>query len=224
MKGGYHSLDEFWEYLEDIGVLGPAGSALLTMLLVGGALVLGVWVYSRYRHFRVRGGLEGVRTRKQIATLRAQGKLDGEFTFADALELAETGTLREKSLADKIVDCVVPIEILFSCKEHHLVYQLEMDYRSEKEVAAWVEVAQALNLPEISRILQEVVLMRRVICHTDYDTEHMSGDETLYDKLGRRALELHDEIAQIDGVARLRAASETYLRKNAPHMLPLPTW
>ena len=178
--------------------------------------------------FQIHGGLEGIRTRKQIKSLRAQGQLEGEFTFADALELAETGTIRAKSLPDKIVGCVVPIEILFSSVEHGVVYQLEMDYKSEKEVVAWVEVAQALNLTDISKMLEEVLLMRNVICHPEFNSEHMSeymvGEQTLYDKFCDRAVEMHREFAEINGVERLRSASKSYLSKHAPHLLPLPTW
>ncbi|MEL6467969.1 MAG: hypothetical protein AAFQ58_23650 [Pseudomonadota bacterium] len=224
MKGGYQSFENVWNYLAEIGVLGPAGKALLAMLLAGGAILVGMSLYSRYKRFRVLGGREGVRTRKRIETLRAQGQLAGEFTFADAVELTQTGTIRPKSLADKMVNCVVPIEILFSSTEHGIVYQFEMEQTSNKVVATWVEVAQTLNLADVSKILEEISLMRDVICHTEFDPEYMSGDETIYDKLNRRALELHDEFARIDGIARLRSACETYLRKNAPHKLPLPTW
>ena len=224
MRGSVNVFDDVWIFLAESGALGPAGAALASMLLAGGALLVGVRFYQRYRQFRIQGGLEGVRTRKQIKTLRAQGQLEGEFTYSDALELTQTGTIRPKSLADKIVNSVVPIEILFSSTEHHIIYQFEMEHPSEKEVTAWVEAAQALNLTDISKILEEVVLMRNVICHPDFDSEHMSGDETIYDKLYRRALELHDEFAKINGVARLRSASKSYLSKHAPHLLPLPTW
>ncbi|MFZ5962264.1 hypothetical protein ACOXXX_04870 [Thalassococcus sp. BH17M4-6] len=224
MKGGYSALGTVWEFLEQIGVLGPAGKALLAMLLSGAVLLLGVWLYARYQRFRQAGGLRGVRTRRKVRTLRAQGQLVGEFTFADAAELAQTGTIRAKTLEEKVADSVVPIEILFSCKDHDIVYQFEMDYRSEKEVAAWVEVARVLKLPDVSRILEELVHMRRVIYHPDHDPEVVTaGGETIGDRLSRRAMELHDEFARIDGVARLRAAGERHLRQRAPHLLPLPT-
>ncbi|MCK0138812.1 hypothetical protein [Aliiroseovarius sp. F47248L] len=221
---GYRSIDDFWEYLGELGVLGPAGKALLAMLLAGCVLLIGAWLYSRYQQFRIGGGFEGHRARSKIKRLRTQGQLEGEFTYADALELTKTGTIRTKSLADKIIDCIVPIEILFSSTEHDLIYQLEMEYRSEKEVAGWVEVSQTLNLTDISKVLEEVVLVRNIVCHPEFSQRNMPEDETLYDNLRRRALELHDEFAKIDGVARLRSASVSYLSKHAPHMLPLPTW
>ena len=228
MKGGFHSLEAVWGYLEDIGALGPIGETLLAMGLAGGALLLGVFLFRRFRflfkRFRVGGGLEGIRTRKTIKTLRADGQLEGVFTFPDALELHQTGTIRKKSLEDKIVGCVVPIEILFASEEHGISYQLEMEYRSEKEVASWLEVAKALNLADISLILEEVVLMRNVIYHPEYDSQQKVNDETIGDKMYRRSVELFEEFTEIDGIARLRAASIAHLSKHAPHLLPLPTW
>lgn len=216
-------LETVWEQLQESGVLGPAASVLLAMLLAGGTVFLGVSLYLSYKKFRIQGSLAGVRTRKKIHNLRAQGKMEGEFTFADAVEVSETGTVLRKTLEDKIFDCVVPIEILFSGDEHGLVYQFEMNYRSEKEVASWVEVAKALNLAEISRVMEEIVAMRNVICHPEYDPEAKHGDEKIGDMLWRRASELHVKMGKINGVAELRAACEAHLRKNARDRLPLPT-
>lgn len=224
MGFGSRSLDDVWAYLESIGVTGPAGAALLNMAGVAGALLFGFLLYRRYRTFRVGGGFRGIRTRRQVRKLRASGQLTGEFTFSDAAELAQTGTIRKKTFADKIVASVVEIEIFFRDTEHHLIYQLEMQYRSEKEVAAWIEVATALRLPDIARILREVALMRDVLYHPDYDPEYLTGGQSISDKLWMRALELHEEFKRIDGAAQLRSASEFYLRQNARHMLPLPTW
>ena len=225
MKAKYHSLETVWEYLEASGALGPTVSALLAMLLIGGAMLLGVWFYVSYKKFRIRGGFSGVRTRKKVKTLRAHGQLEGEFTFADAIEMTETGTVRRKPLENKIVDCVVPVEMLFSSDDHGLIYQFEMGEWSEKEVASWFEVANALNLTDLSRITEEVMLMRDVICHPEYDPETKLGDgKKIGDKLRNRASELRVMIDEIDGVARLRAACEAHLRQNAPDKLPLPTW
>ena len=173
--------------------------------------------------FQVGGGWSGVRTRRTIRRLRATGRLEGEFTSADAVELADTGTIRKKTVEDKIRGCVVPIEILFRDRKHHLVYQLEMHPPSEKEVAGWIEAARALRLTDLARILEEVAAMRDVICHLDQDPDYPSGGEKIGDRLSRRALDLHDEIERTDGLAELRRASERYLRKNARDLLPLPT-
>ncbi len=224
MKAGYQSIETAWEYLEAFGVLGPALNALLAMLLTGGALLLGARLYVWYRKFRIQGGLSGVRTRKKVKTLRTRGNLEGELTFNDAIELTETGAVSKKTLEDKIVDCVVPIEMLFSSDDHGLIYQFEMGEWSETEVASWIEVTKALNLAEISKIMEEVMLMHNVICHPEYDPEVRLEDEKIGDKLWRRASDLRVKIDEIDGVARLRAACEAHLRKNAPDMLPLPTW
>lgn len=220
---GYTAFEDVWGLLADNGVLGPAGLTLLAMMLAGGSILISIRFYMQYRELRIGGGLKGIRTRRQVNQLRAQGQLDGEFTFADAVELTTTGTIRAKSLADKIVNSVVSIEILFSCSEHHIIYQFEMGSWTEADAATWLEVAKGLSLTDISKIMEEVVLMGGVIGHPDFDAMHMSGDETIYDKLNSRAVELHDEFEKIDGVARLRAAGEAYLRKNAPELLPLPT-
>lgn len=215
MKGGYHSVETLWVHLDEIGALEP----FLAVLVAGGLLMFGM---SKYRWFKSRGGLEGIRVRGQLKKLRAKGQLEGEFTFADAVELTQTGTIRAKTLEDKILDCVVNAGILFGDEEHHLVYQLEMEYRSEKEVTGWVEATRALRLPDIELIFEEVVLIRRILCNPCRELEDKAGVGSIYEKLNRRAVELNEKIANIDGIAQLRSAGEFHLRKHAPHLLPLP--
>lgn len=223
MKGGFNSLVTVWDTFRESGAIVPVANVLLVLLLTGGAILLGLWIYLSYRAHQSERSNPALRARKKIKALRESGQLQGEFTFADAAELMETGTIRRKTLEDKIVDWVVPLEILFRSEEHGIVYQLEMSEWSKKQVASWLEVTRALDLAEISRIMEEVVLMRNVICHPDYDPEFMQGAETIGDKLWKRALFLHGKMAEIDGIAQLRAASEAHLQKNAPEMMPLPT-
>lgn len=224
MKNSYTAIDRVFEHLDEIGVLGPAFTVVITTLLTLAAMLLGVILYRSFKNFRIRGGLSGVRNRKTIKALRARGQLEGEFTYADANELTETGTIRRKTLEDKIVNCIMPIEILFQDIEHGLMYQFEMGEWSEKEVASWVEVTKALNLSDISRIMQEVALMRDAICHPEHDPAFIDRGEAIGERLQNRAYELHDLFVEINGIARLRAACEAHLRRKAPEMLPLPTW
>ena len=44
MRGGYHFVGTVWQYLGDIGVLGPAGQALGAMGLASAGLFLGLWL------------------------------------------------------------------------------------------------------------------------------------------------------------------------------------
>ncbi|ETA53604.1 hypothetical protein [Ponticoccus alexandrii] len=222
MKTGGSSLFTVWVYLEEIGLSGPVGDVLLFMCFAGGFILLSLWLFSRSGNSRSPIGETCIRPGVTTAAVREEVR--DEFTFADALELTQTGTIRQKSLEERIVNSLIPIEILFSSEDHHPIYQLELNYKSEGEVTTWVEVAQVLGLPDIERVLQEIVLMRSVLCHPDFDPEYMSGDETIYDRLCRRAMELQREFAGIEGVARLRAASEEHLRRNAPDLLPLPVW
>ncbi|WP_415920686.1 hypothetical protein [Tateyamaria sp. SN6-1] len=224
MKSGFQSFKAIWETLNDSGALGPAFAALLAMSLAAGLIFLGVWLYRRYRMFRLAGGVRGIRTRKHVDTLRADGLLQGDVTFPDAVEMAQTGTLRKTSLEDKMVNCVVPLEMLFSCDDHGLYYQFEMGEWDARQVASWVEVVNALEVTEMTKVLEEVALMHDVICHPEFDGEHPHGQSTLGWTLWQRAAELRARVEESDGIARLRAACEAHLRKAAPDMLPLPTW
>lgn len=92
MKFGYHSLETVWENLEANDALGPILDAVLAMAVAGRAVLLGIGLHRAYKRYRIKGGLAGVCTRRKISALRAEGPLQGELTFADALDLTETGT------------------------------------------------------------------------------------------------------------------------------------
>lgn len=224
MKGGYLSVNTVLEHLSTMGASVPMVVTFFVMLIV--ACILLDWLNrsARFRNFRKQGGLSGHLTRKKIQRLREQGEVVGEFTFDNAIELSATGTIRKKSLEDKMVDCVIPVEILFNDVEHGIYYQFELGHVTRAEVTSWLEVARFLKLDEISEIFEEVLRLHNVICADWYDGEIQQGHRTLGEDLWDQAAALHAKMAGINGIAQLRSASEKHIRRNAPELLPLPTW
>ena len=112
----------------------------------------------------------------------------------------------------------------FSDDDHGLFYQLEMGDCTKRDLSSWVEVAQALRLYEVSGIFQQAVQIQDVMSGPEYDPDRPHAGMALGDALWKRAADLRMALEEIDGIARLRAASEAHLRRTAPEKLPLPVW
>jgi len=219
MKASYSSFRAVYEYLDEIGVIGPAANALMVLLVAGIIVLVGVRLF---RGYRIRDGLSGGRTRRKVKSLRARGQLAGALTFADAIELTETGGIRKNALEDKMANCVVPIELIFQDDDHGLYYQFEMGEWTRDQVTSWLEVAKSLNLPDMTFVLEEVVAMYDVICNPYFDPESLHEGKTKQSMLWDRASVLRLYLEENNSISRLRSACEAHLRKHAPDLLPLP--